>query len=187
VRAGDADRAWALLGAGARARVTESELQDLLKNDREEMLLHAGEIEARLAAGLSVHADVPLATGESVRMVRDPEGWRMDEGALSEAPASSPEACLKALVRALEGGRLEPVLALVSTRLRAEFDAELGLVLEALRTAVAAGVEPTGDTARVMLDRERALVLVREADVWRVDRIEGVRDALHPPAPPAPK
>ena len=113
--------------------------------------------------------------------MREGRTWRLDEAALSEAPPSTPEALLKMLVRALEGDRLEPMLALLSSRLRAEFDAELGLVLEALRAAVAAGVEPSGDTARVMLDRERALVLLREEGVWRVDRIEGVRDALHPP------
>jgi hypothetical protein len=182
VRAGDAARAWALLTPAARAKLTRADLEALLKNDREELLLRADEMDTHAAAGLPEHADVPLTTGGSVRLLREKDGWHVDESALSEAPPSSPEACLRSLVRALEAGRLEPVVGLFSTHLRAEFDAELALVIESLRVAIAAGVEPRGDRARVALDRGRALVLVREGGLWRVDRVEGLADGAPAPA-----
>jgi hypothetical protein len=183
LRAGRSADAWALMSADYRRRVSQAEFaRHLAENPAE----------AREAADALGHPDGPaaqraelqLADGDSVSLVRDEGDWRIATNLADFYDQSTPRAALRSFVRAMERERYDVVLRFVpdadregmtEARMRTAFAEEgrdeTARLIAALRAALDAPLEEIGDhaTLRYGEDGRRVARLRREDGLWKIE------------------
>jgi hypothetical protein len=183
LRAGRPADAWALMSADYRRRVSQAEFaRHLAENPAEAR--EAADALARADGPASQRADVRLADGDSVTLVRDAGDWRIATNLADFYDQSTPRAALRSFVRAMERERYDMVLRFVpdadregmtEARMRAAFSEEgrdeTSRLLTALRAALDAPLEEVGDhaTLRYGEDGRRVARLRREDGLWKIE------------------
>lgn len=164
VEHGDAATAWALLTDEARAGHTPATFRDAFDAERESLLRQARSWDG---ATVTERAEVPVGL-VLLRLVRTPEGWRVDgppEARATEARAAAGVAARLLRARALDGVRRLALTEATEAALEARMDA----AATALEALAAAPEEPAGDEATATLPDGSTIRLVRTADGWRID------------------
>lgn len=166
---GDARAAWALLDEEARRGRTEEQHAALMQSNADE-LREQGEALGRAAdpETIDAHARVELASGESVVLVLEEDGWRVDGGVLDAAGLATPLDAVAAFRRALMRRDLPGVERVMSRQTRAEWEAQIRRLVESTEDADDLEVEIQGNRARVRTTGGGSIELVRESGEWRV-------------------
>jgi hypothetical protein len=171
------------MSADYRRRVSQAEFaRHLAENPAEAR--EAADALARADGPASQRADVRLADGDSVTLVRDAGDWRIATNLADFYDQSTPRAALRSFVRAMERERYDMVLRFVpdadregmtEARMRAAFSEEgrdeTSRLLTALRAALDAPLEEVGDhaTLRYGEDGRRVARLRREDGLWKIE------------------
>ena len=128
---GDAEASWRLLDEDARRGRTVEEHAALVEQNGEE-LREQGRSLSRAAGSdaVSAHARVVLGSGETVLLVLEEDGWRIDGGVMDAAGLATPLDAVAALRRALMRRDLRGVERVLSRQTRAEWEEEVRRVVE---------------------------------------------------------
>jgi hypothetical protein len=183
LRTGRATDAWALMSADYRRRVSEAEFaRHLAENPAEAR--EAADALARPDGRATQRAELTLADGDRVVLVRDDGDWRIATNLADFYDQSTPRAALRSFVRAMERERYDVVLRFVpdadregmtEARMREAFSVEgrdeTARLLAALRAGLDAPVEEVGDhaTLRYGEDGRRVARLRREDGLWKIE------------------
>jgi hypothetical protein len=178
----DYDAAYALTSVAYRARVTPAVFRATLEAGGADTLAESRALRARVE-GPRLRADVALDLGETVPLVREEGGWRLDAQPFEPFGQSTPRAALRAFIHALERRRFDLALRLVPARYRAGLTAETlrgywegerradnAQLLTRLRAAAAqAIIVETGDEAHMPYGDEQEVHFVREGGEWKIE------------------
>ncbi len=171
---GDAPAAWALLDEEARRGRTAARHGELMTANATELREQA-EALARAAGAetIDAHARVELASGESVVLVLEEGGWRVDGGVLDAAGLATPLDAVAAFRRALMRRDLPGIERVMSRQTRAEWEEEIRRLVESTEDPDDLEVELQGNRARVRTTGGGSIELVRESGEWRVVDVHG--------------
>lgn len=183
LREGDVESAYALTSEGYRRRVSQAQFEQWMRESPAEIRQLADAL-SQPAGPAEQEAVVTVGEREEVRLVRDPDGWRVASDVVDYYGQHTPAQALRSFVRAIEHRRWDVVLRLVpeadresmtEEALRERWEGasseEIQRLSEGIRAALDADapIEETGDHAVMPWgDRYRAQ-LVREGDTWRIE------------------
>lgn len=170
---GDADGAWALLDGEARRGRTEEEHGALMQANAVELRAQGAALARAAEEGTAARAQVRLPSGESVVLVLEDGGWRIDGGVLDAVGLGSPLDAVAAFRRALMRRDLPGIERTLSRRTRAEWEDEVRRLVESTQDEADLEVEIQGDRARVRTTGGGTVELVRESGEWRVVDVLG--------------
>lgn len=166
---GDAGATWALLDEDARRGRSEPEHAALVAENASELATQGEALEQAAVAGtLSARARVPLRSGETIVLVLEDGGWRVDGGVLDAAGLGTPLDAVAALRRALMRRDLRGVERVLSRQTRAEWEEEVRRLVDATADPDDLEVEIQGNRAHVRTTGGGSIELVRESGEWRV-------------------
>ena len=182
LREGRTKDAYALLSAEARGRLSLPEFQRMLAENGREI--------EDISASLLAPAEVPRVTatltspdGDSLLLVYEGDGWRVDGSALDLYSQASPEATLASFVRAFNNQRYDVLLRFVpeskrdglsAEQLKKAWEGEQRQQVEQLTQALEASlpnvrVEVLGTRATVGYGAGGTVELVHELGTWRIE------------------
>ena len=171
---GDAESAWVLLDEDARRGRSRDEHRALMEANASE-LRGQGAALARAARSdaVSARARLELRSGETVVLVLEDDGWRIDGGVFDAAGLGTPLDAVAAFRRALMRRDRPGVERTLSRQTRAEWEEEVRRVVESTSDRDDLEVEIQGDRARVRTTGGGTIELVRESGEWRVMDVHG--------------
>lgn len=182
LREGRPREAYALLSAEAKKDIPYESFERILRENPEEVK-ELGRALAHPASPPRVTAEVTAPNGEALLLVYEDGAWRVDAASVDLYGQDSPEAALRAFVRAFKNRRYDVLLRFVPEaereglgvdELKRAWEGEERAELEALVGAVEAGLptaklEVTGDRATMAFGSGGTVELVRERGVWKVE------------------
>jgi hypothetical protein len=171
VRSDDAAGAYRLLGEEVRARMGRERFHTLWKENREEMLELADQLE-RIASTPVARARQELAGEETVVLVLEQGRWQVEGGVLDAVAARTPLDAVAALRRALRRRDLSSLLRVLSRSRRLEWEATIDATVDQTGDPLDLEVEVKGDRATVRTTGGGAIHLEREAGRWKVTDVE---------------
>jgi hypothetical protein len=164
----DGDRAYALLDDEIRASLPRARFDELMEQNRAELIEQADRIREAGAAGVVATARVPLENGQSIDLVLEDGGWSIEGSFLGAPTLRTPRDAVLALRAALSRRSLRGLERVLARQPRAEIEADIEALLDDTADELDLSIEIRGDRARVRTTTGRELVLVREAGEWRV-------------------
>jgi hypothetical protein len=180
VRAGDYDRAYALMSAEYRRRTSRDDFVRFMKDNSSDVRaaaerLHAGAREVELRA----HVD--YGAGDRVGLIFEGGSWRLAEDPLDLFGQRTPREALRSFLRALERKRYDVLLRFVPRRWREITTAEklreawegpeheeVDKLGRNLRAHLDDPIQEEGDEARMPYGGGHAVKFVREEGLWRI-------------------
>jgi hypothetical protein len=182
LRAGRAREAYALLSSDAKKDISFESFQRVVRENPSEVA-ELGRALARPAAPPRVTAKVVAPNGEALLLVLEDGVWRVDGSAIDLYGQATPDAALRAFVRAFKNRRYDVLLRFVpeaehegldEAELKKAWEGEQRAEMEALVSAVAANLptlrlEVTGDRATMAFGAGGTVELVRERGLWKVE------------------
>jgi hypothetical protein len=177
--------AYALLSTEAKKEIPYESFQRIVRENPDEVR----EISRSLASPASpprVTAIVTAPSGEALLLIYEDGVWRVDGSAIDLYGQSTPEAALRAFVRAFHNRRYDVLLRFIPDAEReglgvAELKrawegaerAELERLVAAVETALpTARLEVTGDRATMAFGAAGTVELVRERGIWNVEDLK---------------
>lgn len=182
LREGRTTDAYGWLSAEARGRLSLPEFQRMVAENGREI--------EDISASLLAPAEVPRVTatltspdGDSLLLVYEGDGWRVDGSALDLYSQASPEAALASFVRAFNNQRYDVLLRFVpeskrdglsAEQLEKAWEGEQRQQVEQLTQALEASlpnvrVEVLGTRATVGYGAGGTVELVHELGTWRIE------------------
>ncbi|MCC6216917.1 MAG: hypothetical protein IT376_18810 [Polyangiaceae bacterium] len=177
--------AYALLSDEARAGLPLDAFVRLAKARPEETRELARALR-RPASSPVVTAVVVSPEGEPLRLVLEPDGWKVDGHAIDLYGQATPEQAVRSFVRAYGRKRWDILLRFVpralgegldEKKLAADWDgeqrAEMDRIVQALEASLAAArFEIVGDRATMSYGGGATLELVEEEGRWKIEELE---------------
>ena len=185
LREGRTADAYALLSADAKKEIPYESFQRIVRENPDEVREIARSLESP-ASPPRVTAVVTAPSGEALLLVYEGGAWRVDGSAIDLYGQSTPDAALRAFVRAFRNRRYDVLLRFIPDAEReglgvAELKrawegaerAELERLVSAVETALpTARLEVTGDRATMAFGAAGTVELVRERGVWKVEDLK---------------
>ncbi len=183
LREGRAADAYALLSDDAKKSMPFESFQRILRENPDEVRELSAALERR-AGPPRVTAMVTAPDGQSVLMVYENGGWRVDGSAIDLYSQSSPQAAVLAFVRAFENRRYDVLLRFVPDAEREDLDeghlrkaweegeqrVELERLTQAMKAALpTARFEILGERATMAYGAGGTVELVREHGLWKLE------------------
>jgi len=183
LREGRAAEAYELLSDDAKKSIPFESFQRILRENPDEVKDLAASLDRR-AGPPRVTATVTAPSGQSVLLVYEEGGWRVDGSAIDLYSQATPEAAVLAFVRAFESRRYDVLLRFVPDSEREGLDAaalrkaweegeqraELERLTQALKAALpTARFEVLGERATMAYGAGGTVELVREHGVWKLE------------------
>jgi hypothetical protein len=187
VEGGRAEEAYALLSSESKKSISLEQFQRILKENPEEARELAQSLRRPQAAPPRVTATVTGPDGESsILLVYEQGAWRVDASAIDLYSQRTPEAAVKAFLRAYENGRFDVLLKFVPedqregltvAKLKAAWQgeerADMDRVTAALKASMpTAKVELFGDRATLAFGAGGSVELVRERGLWKIEDLK---------------
>lgn len=168
LRGSDAEAAWALLEEESRRGRTAAEHAALMAANASE-LAEQGVALARIPeAASTARARLTLATGETVVLVLEGGGWRIDGGVLDAPGLGTPLETVAAFRRALMRRDLSGLERVLARQTRAEWEEEVRRLVASTDDTGDLQVDVQGNHARVRTTGGGTIELVRESGEWRI-------------------
>lgn len=162
--------AYALLTDETRRRLPFSQFERRWKETRVE---RAQQAKALAAPGrISHEAQVSFASGSMVFRTESGKSWWVASGGLPMEAAATPQAALRALIRAVELGDYRAFLRVLTQAKRERIERALRERLAKLREIADQPLEPSGDQLIIQYDADLRIWLRKEQGQWRVDDVE---------------
>ncbi len=182
IEEGRLDEAYALLSAEARRELSFDDFRRMVTESPDEAQAMAASL-VRPSGPPVVTATVTTTDGESLLLVLEDGAWKVDGSAVDLYSQATPEAAVRAFLRAYEHGRFDVLLRFVPTaqvqgldaaRLeqawRGEQKAEMDRLTQALTAALpTARFELLGDRATMAYGAGGTVELVREDGAWKIE------------------
>lgn len=187
VEAGRATEAYELLSSDSKKTISFEQFQRILKENPEEVRELAQSLRRPQAAAPRVTATVTGPDGESALLLLYEGGaWRVDASAIDLYSQRTPEAAVRAFVRAYDNRRFDVLLKFVPDEERDELTAaelkqawegeeraDMDRLTGALRASLpTAKVELFGDRATLAFGAGGMVELVRERGLWKIEDLK---------------
>ena len=185
LRDGRTADAYAQLSAEAKKEIPYESFQRIIRENPDEVRDIARSLE-NPSSPPRVTAVVTAPTGEALLLVYEDGAWRVDGSAIDLYGQSTPEAALRAFVRAFRNRRYDVLQRFIPdadreglgvAELKRAWEggerAELERLVSAVETALpTARLEVTGDRATMAFGAAGTVELVREKGVWKVEDLK---------------
>jgi hypothetical protein len=187
LEAGKAAEAYALLSAESKKSISFEQFQRILKENPEEARELAQSLRRPQSAPPRVTATVTGPDGESAILLIYEQGvWRVDASAIDLYSQRTPEAAVKAFLRAYENKRFDVLLkfvpddqseGLTAAELKKSWEGEERADMDRLTGALKASlptakVELFGDRATLAFGAGGSVELVRERGLWKIEELK---------------
>jgi hypothetical protein len=187
VEQGHAAEAYALLSSESKKSISFEQFQRVLKENPEEARELAQSLRRPQAAPPRVTATVTGPDGESsILLIYEQGAWRVDASAIDLYSQRTPEAAVRAFLRAYDNKRFDILLKFVPEDQRegltpdelkkawegderADMDRLTGALKASLPTAK---VELFGDRASLAFGAGGSVELVRESGLWKIEDLK---------------
>lgn len=180
LRSDDPARAYALLSKDVRQEVDYEQFASRWKETAAERRERAAALQGELAAGPSLgeRAQVTLADGSTVYLVREGNVWRLESPLLATLHADHPRETLQLFAQALTTHDYDALMRVVTERRRTA----IGEMVEHLAASLTQHLQNGTETIEI-LDETRGelrwddgdihykIVLHKEGGEWRVDDV----------------
>lgn len=182
LRAGRVEAAYALLSDEAKKQLPYEAFARMVKENPEEVRDISSAL-ARPSGPPLVTATVTAPGGESLLLVYEAGQWRVDASAIDLYSQASPEAAVRAFIRAFENKRWDVLMRFVpdgkkegldAAKLKKAWEGEQKDELTRLTQALAAALptakfERIGERATMSYGAGGTVELVREHGAWKVE------------------
>jgi hypothetical protein len=187
LEAGKAGEAYALLSTESKKSISFEQFQRILKENPEEARELAQSLRRPQSAPPRVTATVTGPDGESAILLIYEQGvWRVDASAIDLYSQRTPEAAVKAFLRAYENKRFDVLLkfvpddqseGLTAAELKKSWEGEERADMDRLTGALKASlptakVELFGDRATLAFGAGGSVELVRERGLWKIEELK---------------
>lgn len=187
VEGGRAEDAYALLSTESKKSISFEQFQRILKENPEEARELARSLRRPQSGPPRVTATVTGPDGESSILLVYEEGkWRVDASAIDLYSQRTPEAAVRAFLRAYENKRYDVLLRFVpedqregttAAELKKSFEGEARADMDRLTGALKASlptakVELFGDRATLAFGAGGSVELVRERGLWKIEDLK---------------
>jgi hypothetical protein len=187
VEAGQAREAYALLSSESKKSINFEQFQRILKENPEEARELARSLRRPQVGPPRVTATVTGPDGESsILLVYEHGQWRVDASAIDLYSQRTPEAAVRAFLRAYENKRFDVLLkfvpedqreGLTSAELKKAWEGEEKADMDRLTGALKASlptakVELFGDRATLAFGAGGSVELVREQGAWKIEDLK---------------
>jgi hypothetical protein len=187
VEAGESAEAYALLSAESKKSISFEQFQRILKENPEEARELARSLRRPQSGPPRVTATVTGPDGESsILLVYEQGAWRVDASAIDLYSQRTPEAAVKAFLRAYENRRFDVLLkfvpddqseGLTAAELKKSWEGEERADMDRLTGALKASlptakVELFGDRATLAFGAGGSVELVRERGLWKIEELK---------------
>ncbi len=187
VEAGKAAEAYALLSTESKKTISFEQFQRILKENPEEARELAQSLRRPQSGPPRVTATVTGPDGESSILLIYQQGqWRVDASAIDLYSQRTPEAAVKAFLRAYENKRFDVLLkfvpddqseGLTAAELKKSWEGEEHTDMDRLTGALKASlptakVELFGDRASLAFGAGGSVELVRERGLWKIEDLK---------------
>lgn len=182
LKAGRTEQAYSLLSDEAKKQLPFEAFARMVKENPEEVRDIATAL-ARPSGPPLVTASVTAPNGESLLLVYEGGQWRVDGSAIDLYSQASPEAAVRAFIRAFENKRWDVLMRFVPDGKKEGLDAgklkkawegeqkdELARLTQALAAALpTAKFERIGERATMSYGAGGTVELLREGGAWKVE------------------
>lgn len=182
LQAGRTDTAYALLSDEAKKQLPYEAFVRMVKDNPDEVRDIATAL-ARPSGPPLVTATVTAPNGESLLLVYEAGAWRVDGSTIDLYSQGSPEAAVRAFIRAFENRRWDVLLRFVpdakkegldAPKLKKAWEGEQKDEMERLTQALAAALptakfERIGERATMSYGAGGTVELVREHSLWKIE------------------
>jgi len=187
VENGRADEAYGLLSAESKKTISFAQFQRILKDNPEEARELAQSLRRPQVGPPRVTATVTGPDGESsILLVYEQGAWRLDASAIDLYSQRTPEAAVRAFLKAYENRRYDVLLKFVPEDQReglgvaelkkaweGEDRADMDRLTGALKASLpTAKVEVFGDRATLAFGAGGSVELVRESGLWKIEDLK---------------
>jgi hypothetical protein len=187
VESGRAADAYASLSTESKKSISFEQFQRILKENPEEARELAQSLRRPQAAPPRVTATVTGPDGESsILLVYEQGAWRVDASAIDLYSQRTPEAAVRAFLRAYENRRFDVLLKFVPEDQRGELTAaelkkmwegeeraDMDRLTGALKASLPTStVELFGDRATLAFGSGGSVELVRERGLWKIEDLK---------------
>lgn len=187
VEGGRAEEAYALLSADSKKSISFEQFQRVLKENPEEARELAQSLRRPQAGPPRVTATVTGPDGESsILLIYEQGAWRVDASAIDLYSQRTPEAAVRAFLRAYDNRRFDVLLkfvpedqreGLTAAELKKSWEgeerADMDRLTGALRASLATSkVEMFGDRATLAFGAGGSVELVRERGLWKIEDLK---------------
>lgn len=187
VETGQAEEAYALLSSESKKSISFEQFQRILKENPEEARELAQSLRRPQNGPPRVTATVTGPDGESsILLVYEHGAWRVDASAIDLYSQRTPEAAVKAFLRAYENRRFDVLLkfvpddqseGLTAAELKKAWEGEERADMDRLTGALKASlptakVELFGDRATLAFGAGGSVELVRERGLWKIEDLK---------------
>jgi hypothetical protein len=184
---GRAEEAYALLSAESKKSISFIQFQRILKENPEEARELGQSLRRPQVAPPRVTATVTGPDGESsILLVYEQGAWRVDASAIDLYSQRTPEAAVRAFLRAYENRRFDVLLkfvpedqgeGLTAAELKKAWEGEERADMDRLTGALKASlptakVELFGDRATLAFGAGGSVELVRERGLWKIEDLK---------------
>ncbi|MEZ4363141.1 MAG: hypothetical protein R3B48_23405 [Kofleriaceae bacterium] len=176
LRGEDPQRAYDMLSADVRAKVSYREFQEQWHDSRAERASQITALEATLrgAPDVGERAYVRYADGTAIPLERDGRVWTLEAPLAARPQAPRPRDAIRAFADAVERRDVDAALDLLTAQRREGLARQIAGFLHGFSKHVFDEVEEHGDAAELRWDEDGIryrIMLRREAGEWRVDDI----------------
>jgi hypothetical protein len=182
LREGKVRDAYALLSDEAKKNIPFEAFERMVKENPEEVRDIATAL-SRPSGPPLVTATVTAPNGESLLLIYEGGRWRVDGSAIDLYSQASPEAAVRAFIRAFQNKRYDVLLRFVpdgkkegldAKKLKKAWEGEQKDEMERLTQALAAALpsarfERIGERATMSYGAGGSVELVREQGVWKIE------------------
>ncbi len=182
---GRVDAAYAQLSDEAKKSIPFEAFQRMVRENPEEVRDIAATL-LRPSGPALVTATVTTPGGESLLLIYEEGGWRVDGSAIDLYSQATPETAVRSFVRAYENNRFDVLMRFVPDTKREGLDeqklkkawtgeqkAEMDRLTQALSAALAtARFERIGERATMAYGAGGTVELVREQGAWKVEELK---------------
>jgi hypothetical protein len=187
IEQGRSKEAYALLSDESQKAISFEQFQRILKENPEEARELAQSLRRPQVAPPRVTATVSGPDGESsILLVYERGAWRVDASAIDLYSQRTPEAAVRAFVRAYENRRFDVLLkfvpedqreGLTAAELKKAWEGEERTDMDRLTSALRASlptakVELFGDRASLAFGAGGSVELVRERGLWKIEDLK---------------
>ncbi len=187
VEGGQAAEAYALLSSESKKTISFEQFQRILKENPEEARELAQSLRRPQAAPPRVTATVTGPDGESsILLVYEQGAWRVDASAIDLYSQRTPEAAVRAFLRAYDNRRFDVLLKFVPedqregltvAELKKAWEGEERVDMDRLTGSLKASlptakVELFGDRATLAFGAGGSVELVRERGLWKIEDLK---------------
>jgi hypothetical protein len=187
VESGKAAEAYALLSSESKKSISFEQFQRILKENPEEARELAQSLRRPQSGPPRVTATVTGPDGESsILLIYEQGAWRVDASAIDLYSQRTPEAAVKAFLRAYENKRFDVLLkfvpddqseGLTAAELKKSWEGEERADMDRLTGALKASlptakVELFGDRATLAFGAGGSVELVRERGLWKIEDLK---------------